>query len=276
MISYYYSVVRYVPDVVRDEGINIGVALQARDNGHETVKLLFTDNYRRAARLDPHFTSRTLEKILSSSARQITQQAAGGRVRLDDLIANYSGGRIQFTEPRITVVDDPAAEIEDLYSRFVYEQRSEREHGKGDSTLKREVRDVFTEHGIDHTYLKYGTYKEPILMRGRRAKYEFDLKLEVNGTLDLFRCISFDVDDYQAKVGAAKVLAYDSRDIKEASPQAEIISILQPPTKDIGEPKEEAFGEARTILRHEGVEAFNFASSKDRRRLVKMVERHVN
>lgn len=276
MISCYYSVVRYVPDVVRDEGINIGVVLEAGNNGHKTIKLLFTENYRRAARLDPHFTTRTLEKILSSSARQITQQAVGGKLELSDLIDNYSGGRIQFTEPRITAVDDPNTEIEDLYSQFVYEQKVEREHGKGDSTLKREVKDVFTEHGIDHTYFKYGTYKDPILVQGQRAKYEFDLKLEVNGTLDLFRCISFDVDDYHTKVGAAKVLAYDSRDIREASPQAEIISILQPPVRHTLEPKADAFGEARAILQYEGVRAFNFASNEDRGRLMRMVEKHVH
>lgn len=276
MINCYYSVVRYVPDVVRDEGINIGVALEAGNNGHKSIKILFTEDYQRAARLDPHFTTRTLEKILSSSAQRITQQAAGGRLELSDLIANYSGGRIQFTEPRITAVDDPNTEIEDLYSRFVYEQRVEREHGKSDSTLKREVKDVFTKHGIDHTYLKYGTYKEPILVQGQRAKYEFDLKLEVNGTLDLFRCISFDVDDYHAKVGAAKVLAYDSRDIREASPQVEIVSILQPPVRYTVEPKVEAFREARAILQHEGVRAFNFASNEDRGRLVKRVQQRVH
>lgn len=276
MISCYYSVVKYVPDVIRDEGVNIGVALETGENGHRAIKLLFTENYHRAARLDPHFTARTLEKILSSSAQQITQRASGEEVGLGELIANYSGGRIQFTEPRITIVDDPATEIEELYSRFVYEQKVEKEHGKGDSILRKEVREVFTEHGIDHTYLKYGTYKEPLLLQGQRAKHEFDLKLEVNGTLDLFRCISFDVDEYQAKVSAAKVLAYDSRDIREASPQAEVISILQPPVRHMVESKTEAFVEARDILQYEGVRAFNFASNEDRGRLIRMVEEHVS
>ncbi len=274
--SFYYSVVRYVPDVVRDEGVNIGVVLEAEGGGRRTKELLFTRNYKRAALLDPYFTGRALDKILKSSIGQIMEYARDAELDLNELAANYSGSRIQLTQPRITFADDPKKEVKDLYSQFVYEQRAEREHGKSDQTLKKEVRDIFSEHGINHGSLKYSTPTNPIRIKGKRTTHGFDLSVKTDSHTDLFRCISFDVDDFYTKLDAAKVLTYDARDVRDGTPQVEIISVLHRPIRNALQQKEEAFHQSRVILQDEGIETFDFASQQDRGQLLGKLQRQMS
>ncbi len=273
--SFYYSIVRYVPDVVRDEGVNIGVVLEAEGEGQRTKELLFTKNYKRAALLDPYFTGRALDKILRSSIGQIMKYAGDTELDLNELAANYSGSRIQLTQPRITFADDPKKEVKDLYSQFVYEQEAEREHGKSDQTLKKEVRNIFSEHGINHGSLKYSTPTNPLRVKGKRTTHGFDLSVDTDGHTDLFRCISFDVDDFYSKLDAAKVLTYDARDVREETPQVDIISVLYRPIRNPLQQKKEAFQESRDILQDEGIETFDFASMEDRDQLLGKLQRQM-
>jgi hypothetical protein len=122
-----------------------------------------------------------------------------------------------------------------------------------DPTLRREVREVLAQHGINGNRLRVGTHKEPIRVRGNKAKHLFDMSIRVNHNEDFIRCISFDVEHYSSKLDAAKALIYDCKDIKTVNTTAEVISILYPPKTHEGETPKELFAEAQGILRDEKV-----------------------
>src|SRR5215217_2978737 len=146
---------------------------------------------------------------------------------------------------------DPTDDWQQLELLCVWEEQ--REYGKSDQTLKKEVKEVLFEHGINHGSLNYSTHTNPIRIRGKRITHGFDLSVDTDGHLDLFRCISFDVDDFHTKLDAAKVLTYDARDVREEIAQAEIISVLYPPVRNPFQEKKVAFQESRAILRDEGI-----------------------
>ncbi len=276
LIKCYYSVVRYVPNSLRDESINLGVVLEAYEEQPRQKLYRFVENYHRAAKIDPKLKGAMLERAIKPSLERVATEADNTNFTLSDIIANFAGGRVQLTQPRLAMTKNLEAELEKLYGRFVVEEKDERQHGISETSLKKDVRNVFVNHGIDARRLEYGTPQRPLLVEGKKARHEFDFKVRVNGFFDLMRCISFDVEDYEAKVNAAKELVYEANDVKERREKANIISILQPPTRLVEEDRVSAFKDAREILRGEGVLAFDFASRQDRGKLLALVEEHIS
>src|SRR5438128_269598 len=163
----YYCVIRYVPDLIRDEGINIGVALEANSNGEKIKQFHFAESFQRAAKLDPFMKSSALERTIKIAIEQIMRESEV--LNLEELIGNFSGGKIQFTEPRLTLVDNIADEVSDLFAQFVFDDKEERHHGKADPTLRREVREVLAQHGTNGNRLKVSTHREPSRDKGNRT-----------------------------------------------------------------------------------------------------------
>jgi hypothetical protein len=265
----YYSIIRYVPDIIRDECINIGVILETGENGDRARHLLITDKFNRAAKIDPNLKNAVVERIIRNALAQIDRET--GNMTLDDLVENYSASKVQFSLPRLTIADNLEQEIRELFTQFVVEEKEERHHGITEPILRKEVRGGLAQHGINGGRVQFSTNKTPLLVRGKRATHSFDISVQVNSHHDYIRCISFDVDNYALKLDAAKVLVYDAKDVKEKYERADVISILYPPKTQRGKKPEEMFREARTILKDEGVLAFNFDSPKDRKELLEVI-----
>src|SRR5262245_34649658 len=110
----YYSVIRYVPDPVADEAINVGVvAFQG-----STVVLRWTSDWWRARQLanrDP--------VALKEVAADLYKQADSGKLT-ESAIRRYADtwhNEIQWTSPRASArpVEDLANEVAALYLRKV-------------------------------------------------------------------------------------------------------------------------------------------------------------
>jgi hypothetical protein len=265
-----YCVVRYVPDVVRDEGVNIGVVLETGANGNRASVCKFAESLNRAAKLDPSLKSSAIERVIKGALEQINRDADD--LSLEELVANFSGGRIQLTKPRVTVIENIQQELTELFGMFVIDEREERHHGKTEPILKKEVRQALMRHGIESERVRYSTTRQRLTLSGRHASHSFDMSVKVNNHEEYVECISFDVENYAAKLDATKVLVYDSKDIKAEHTGIDIISILYPPKTQSGREPQRMFTEAQTILRDEGLETFNFDVAAEKGRLLERIQ----
>jgi hypothetical protein len=259
----YYSVVRYVPDIIRDEGVNIGVVLQVGVEGESNVVYHFTENFQRAAKIDPDLTTNILERNVRHALDQIIEESES--LELDQIITNHSGGKIQFTQPRLTLVEESniKQEIRELYEQFVWEEIEARKIGVTETKLRQKVVAALRREGINGERVKVNRPSDPVRIKGRRFNHTFDMSIQLNGHPDFIRCLSFDVEHHESKLESAKALIFDATDIRANRDDVRVMSILYPPkTQHIAE-RMESFKEAQAILQDERIPAFNFEADSD-------------
>jgi DUF3037 family protein len=268
-LSSYYSVVRYVPDVIRDEGINIGVLLEAGTNGDRRFVHSFTENFQRAAKIDPYLNTAALERNIKNSIEQIIIAADG--LTLDELAARHSGSKIQITQPRFTLVENIDTELRELFHQFVWQDREERKQGITEVKLRQRVMQALFHSGIDEKRVRVNKPSDPVKVRGKRFSHTFDMSVQANGHPDFIRCLSFDVEHHTEKVESAKALIFDNHDIKAQNERVRVYSILYPPKTRVAE-RRDSFVEALAILRDQKIPAFDFATPEDKDRFIRSLK----
>ena len=269
-LTSYYSVVRYVPDVIRDEGINIGVLLEAGTNGNRQVVHSFTESFQRAAKIDPYLNTAALERSISNVIEQIV--IAADAITLDELATHHSAGKIQITQPRLTLADNIETELQELFEQFVWEEREERQRGVTEVKLRQKVVQALFHSGIDERTIRVNRPSDPVKVRGRRFSHTFDVSVQINGHPDFVRCLSFDVEHHTEKLESAKALIFDNSDIKAHDESVGVYSILYPPKIRATE-RLESFLEARAILRDQHIPAFDFDVSEEKDGFIRAVTR---
>jgi len=117
-----FFLIRYVPDVVRDEGLNIGVFLHSPEE--EYLDCIFTDDFRRLRRLHPQADLALLRELQPHFEQEIKQKEKERQLEkyLQEMQETYSN-MIQVTAPRTCLTCDPQTEIQDLFARYVSSSR---------------------------------------------------------------------------------------------------------------------------------------------------------
>lgn len=111
-----FFLVRYVPDLVRDESLNIGVFLHSPDERY--LGCLFTDDFRRVKRFHPHADLEMLRELQQHFDQEIDEQEndlEGYVRRMQDSYSNM----IRVSLPSPCLLHDPQSEIKDLFARYV-------------------------------------------------------------------------------------------------------------------------------------------------------------
>lgn len=111
-----FFLVRYVPDLVRDEGLNIGLFLHSPEQ--EYLDCLFTNDFGRIKRLHPQADLELLRELQPHFEQQIKEHESdlGGYIR--EMQESYSN-LIQVTPSRSCLTADPRSEIQELFARYV-------------------------------------------------------------------------------------------------------------------------------------------------------------
>jgi len=111
-----YFVVQYVPDVTREECLNIGLFLHSPEE--DFLDCLFTDDFRRVKRFHPHADMEFLRELQSYFEQQIKEHESDLEAYLRKMQESLSN-LIQVTPPRACLAAEPQAEIQDLFARHV-------------------------------------------------------------------------------------------------------------------------------------------------------------
>src|SRR5271156_4227541 len=198
-----FQLIRYVPDPVKNEFVNIGVLLRAAEGGQSMVR--FTRDWARVRCLDPDADTQMLEALeIEIGHRMRSQPVDDIRVshvqpvlaRLEDTLSNG----LQITESKAYLAESFPAGLEELMRLYVDSPRRERSQRRsGRTALVASMRMRFEEAGVWTLMRKQiaaADYTKP------GDPLRIDCGYRPNGVVRMFQAVSLETD-----ADAAKLLA---------------------------------------------------------------------
>lgn len=235
-----FFLVRYVPDPVKNEFVNIGVVLREAGGGAAAVR--FTRDWARVRCADPDADTAMLEALEAEMRQRLAEQETDGKPLLGIMEDSFSN-LIQMTEPKGCLAENVAAELEQLMRVYVEPRRERaRQVLSGRQAIARSMRSSFEKAGVWD------------LMRKRIPAAEYTrpgdpLKIDCgyrpNGVVRMFHAVSLLGD-----VETAKVLAFSAPALRAGLERAEKAELE---LTAIVEPLRDGNGEV-----HEEMEAYRF------------------
>jgi hypothetical protein len=226
-----FSLIRYVPDVVKGEFTNIGVLLRAAaDGGSEAaarshVIVRFTRDWSRVRCMDPDADLALLESLEAEIAARVSDPASLTKPILQVLEDSFSNS-IQVSEPRATLAESIAAELDLLMQLYVEPIKVKRQSRRtGRAAIAARMRTEFERAGVWPLMRKRiaaSTYTQP----GDPMK--LDCGYRPNGVIRIFHAVSLEAD-----TEAAKVLAWSAPRLREGirrveSADLDLAAVVEP------------------------------------------------
>jgi hypothetical protein len=198
-----FQLLRYVPDVVRNEYVHIGVILREEDSA-EPPRVQFTRDWRRVRCLDPEADTGLLEGMESELRARLTMEPHGNLMRILNEALSLS---VQITEPKAYLAESLPAGMEELMRLYVEPPPRERvTRLRGRAAIQSKMRMEFERAGVWD------------LLRKRIAASEYtrpgdplqiDMGYRPNGVIRMFHAVSL-----EPGVEMAKVLAFSAASLR--------------------------------------------------------------
>ncbi len=196
-----FFLLRYVPDAVKDEFVNVGVVmLESGANGEGFADVRFTRDWRRVRCLDPQADVEMLEAL----ERDIRGQLGEARDRelllrkLDDSFSNL----IQVSPTKACLAQEPAKEMETLASLYFEGPKRVGRLGSSErQRILRSMRGAFEQAGVWTSLMKdipVAPYTKP------GDPFKFDFGYRVGAEIKLFHAVSLKASVEQAIMLAAR------------------------------------------------------------------------
>lgn len=228
----YYTVVRYVPDPVREECINIGVLVF----GDGRVRAQFLDNWTRVRcfagrRVD--FLRAFADEVAEAVAIQPALPGIVGAPYLDDaalrgMVTNWHNS-IQFTRPRASLAT-PDALLEEIAETYLVEPRRRRRHYRD----RRVVLGIATRHLEAALNRRREQLAQEILKRGWEVEGELDrhhvdLAVAKERVYMAADALSFENPDESELRESIQAMAFAMNDLRRRNPQLPLaVAVLLP------------------------------------------------
>jgi hypothetical protein len=234
-----FSLIRYVPDVVKGEFANIGVVL--REAGSSSAEVKFTRDWSRVRCIDPNADTEMLESLETEIAARL---AGGVELKVNakpvlETLEDSLSNSVQMTAMRGTLTESLAAEMEQLMRMYVEPLRAapKRKKQSGRAAIVNEMRDAFERAGVWRLMRK----------RIRAADYTQSgdpLRIDCgyrNGRVRMFQAVSLEND-----VEMAKGLAYSADALREGVMRVEGVELeltaIVEPVAGVDDKEQYAFG----------------------------------
>lgn len=140
-----FFLVRYVPDIVRDEGLNIGLFLYSPQE--EYLDCLFTDDFRRVRSFHPQADLDLLKDLPQHFEDEIRKREDRLADFVREMQESYSN-LIQVTTPRTCLAADPQAEMQNLFARYVGSPLAATLAQDTRMRIKQRLTDALSRHGV--------------------------------------------------------------------------------------------------------------------------------
>jgi len=202
-----FFLLRYVPDAVKDEFVNIGlVMIEATANGTGFADLRFTRDWRRVLCLDPQADIETLQALESEIRKQVVEVRNCESIMrvLNDSYSNL----IQLSGAKGCLTLDPSQEIEKMAKMYLERMRGEVEHAlTGRQTILVAMRRAWEQAGVKKllnpfVMSDYTDLGDPL---------KFDFGYRVGEEIKLFQAVSLKVN-----LDSAMMLAARYPEVREA------------------------------------------------------------
>jgi hypothetical protein len=196
-----FFLLRYVPDAVKDEFVNIGVVMfEPGANGGGFADVRFTRDWRRVRCLDPQADVEMLEALERDIRSQIGDVRERGMLlrRLDESYSNV----IQVSATKGCLAEEPAKEIEMLASLYFEGPKPARRGAiSARQQILKTMRDAFEQAGV-WTMLMKDVPVAPYTKPGDPLKFDFGYR--TGDTIRFFHAVSLKASVDQAIMLASR------------------------------------------------------------------------
>lgn len=200
-----FHLIRYVPDPVKNEFVNIGVVLRGEgDGGSGAVR--FTRDWARVRCIDPEADTQMLEALEMEVRRRLEREESESRpvlATLEDTLSNA----VQITEAKAYLAENFLAGLDELMSLYIDSPKRERRSRRsGRAAIQAVMRTHFERAGV------WSLMRKQIAV----AKYTRPgdpLRLDCgyrNGQVRMFQAVSLETD-----LEAAKVLSFSAQALRQ-------------------------------------------------------------
>jgi Protein of unknown function (DUF3037) len=198
-----FQLIRYVPDPVKNEFVNIGVVLRA---GEQSV-LRFTRDWGRVRCLDPDADTQMLEALEIEVGHRLRTQPANHPKPILGLLQDSLSNGLQITETKAYLAETFLAGLEDLMRLYVDTPRRERSQRRsGRSALVATMRTRFEEAGV-WTLMRKQIAAADYTKAGDPLRIDCGYR---NGVVKMFQAVSLETDAVDAKL-----LAFSAQSLRE-------------------------------------------------------------
>ena len=218
--TFRYRILRYVPDIVRDEWVNIGVLLEEVHGSRRVMRLIQNEaELARVRRIHPNVDEELLRTLPDEFDARLRGANAEVSLFLDKLEQNMSN-LLQFGPQKGVFADNFDEELDRLY--YVQVSPPLRKAGKNLQSrrdiMRAKLNDVFRRHRILDK-LVHNVPIEGFTHPGDPMKLDYGYQ---NGARGFIQTVSLSRD-----IQAAKVLAYTAGRIHARDSEAKITAITE-------------------------------------------------
>jgi len=241
-----YFLVRYVPDVLREEFLNIGVFVHSP--AENFLDCLFTDDIRRIKRFHPQADTELLRELQAHFEEQIEEHESDLDGYVREIQESFSN-LIQVTSPRACLVAEPQAEMQELFARYVGARRAGPPAQNTRMRIKQRLTDAFRLHGVlDLKLFERHVPAEQWTQKGDVFSFDFGYRPtqvagKPNGHVKLIHAYSLSRDNELVKAlrwTFDRVLEKEAADLTVAH-------------EDLPRPLDDVVLSSQSILRHERI-----------------------
>lgn len=219
--TFRYRVLRYTPNLIRDEWVNIGVLLEDVSGPRRAVRLVEENSeIARIRRLHPGVDENLLRALpadIDSRLQAPEAEAQRYLEKLEDTLSNV----LQFSPGRAVIAEDFDAEIDRLYREHVAPPPAARggivENTRG--WIRGRLNDIFRRHRI-LSRLERSVRVEEFTQPGDPLRLDYAYRY--NGTRGYVQAVALGRDPAQAKV-----LAYTAECIRARAANSEFTAITE-------------------------------------------------
>jgi hypothetical protein len=238
-----FFLLRYVPDAVKDEFVNVGVVLLEQGGPYAEVR--FTRDWRRVRCLDPEADVAMLES-LEEEIRERMLEGGGGQRWLMERMQDTFSNAVRLTAAKAVLAESPQEELGRLAEMYLERPRRTAKAAGGRTEIFRAMQREFVRQGV------WEAMRHPIAAREYTRKgdpLKIDAGFRPNGVLHMYHALSLTTD-----VNAAKGLAFSYPRLREGVQRLEgaetaLTAIVESEFEDGDE--ESLF--ARETLRESGI-----------------------
>jgi Protein of unknown function (DUF3037) len=217
-MRYDFSVVRFVPDAVRGEFVNIGVIVGSDQTAEWTLRL--TDNRKRAQKIDVDSRLGHALKYVEKMEREIEEyrdaieDAQAPEMEISAawlrLLASQSRNVVQLTEPAAVSAESIHDALEFVFDQFVLEAESQRAKFIPRSTAVARIADAYRQLNLtgDHVVRRPRVH-------GPKYADTFDFVVGNGRAVQLAQAFSFAVSGQESVIERVKSWSWTVKDIRE-------------------------------------------------------------
>jgi hypothetical protein len=238
-----YFLVRYVPDLVRDEALNIGLFLYSPEEKY--LGCLFSDDFRRVKRFHPQADLEFLRELQDDFEQQIDRNESDLEGFIHQMQESFSN-LVQVTPPRPCLLRDPQSEIQDLFARYVGTRAPQPWSEDTRLRIKQRLTAAFVRAGVWERLEKRipaAQWTKP----GDPFTFDYgyrplETEAKPNGRIKLVHALSLKRD-----TELAKVLAYTITRVrlKEPAELTAVVEALATPGDTVAQASQEILAEGR-------------------------------